>query len=186
MPSDESSNYSRTSYACICLLGRSFNNICHLRYEHLSLLKEVANRRSRSNLTINIEKSHFCLKQIPYLGYIVDDGILKVNDEKTRPIIEYEQPKTIKELRRFLGVVGWYRRFIHDFATIATPLTELLKKSKKFDWCEKATQAFSRLKYALTTPPVLINPDYSKHFYLQCDALAVCCTRNLRTDLNIR
>lgn len=94
--------------------------------EHLPLLKEVARLLNEAGLTINTEKSKFALKEIRYLGYIIGDDKLKVDGSKVDAIVSYPIPKTIRQIRRFLIICGWYRRFIQNFATLATPLTELL------------------------------------------------------------
>lgn len=138
--------------------------------EHLQTLTEVALRLTESGLTINIDKSNFCLKQIPYLGYIVGEGILRINPDKVIALTLYPPPKNVKGVRRFLGMTGWYRRFIQNFSTISAPLSELLKKGQKFKWSQETQIAFEKLKEAISTAPVLINPNFNNHFYVQCDA----------------
>lgn len=95
---------------------------------------------------------------------------MKTDPEKVDAIKNIKMPKTTREVRSFLGTAGWYRRFIKDFATIAAPLTDTLKKSKKFTLTPEAIESFNRLKRALTTAPVLRHPDFAKRFYIQCDA----------------
>ena len=107
------------------------------------------------------------------MGYVVGQGTLRVDDEKIKAIVEYPVPKTIRQLRRFLGMVGWYRRFLHDYATLTFHLTELLTKKKGFKWNEDAQNAFENLKSVLTTAPFLAHPNCSKPFLLQCDASTV-------------
>ena len=86
-------------------------------------------------------------------------------------IVDYVKPKCVKDVRRLLGMAGWYRRFIPDFATIVAPLTDLLKKSRnRFEWTADAEEAFKKIKALLTSEPILSCPDYSKPFYIQCDA----------------
>lgn len=132
--------------------------------EHLYLLRLVA------KLTINVEKSKFVLKQLKYLGYIVGEGCLKVDPGKIEALISYPVPKTVRQVRRFLGMTGWYRRFIQNYSTIAAPITDLLGKKSKMIWSPDAQQAFEKLKTALTSAPVLQNPNFNKPFYIQCDA----------------
>lgn len=138
--------------------------------EHIALLEHVAGLLTAAELTINVEKSKFLLKQIKYLGYIVGDGCLKVNPEKVQAISEFPRPKTSRQIRRFQGMTGWFSRFIKDYSIIMAPLTELLKKNCKHSWNEKTEAAFQQMKLALTTAPVLVNPDFSKPFFVQCDA----------------
>lgn len=82
-------------------------------------------------------------------------------------------PKSPREVRSFLGTAGWYRRFIKDFATISAALTDTLKKGKKFSLTPEAIESFESLKHSLITAPVLRHPDFSKPFYIQCDASEV-------------
>lgn len=137
---------------------------------HLELLERVANHLAEAGLTINVAKSKFCFKQLRYLGYIVGGGELKPDPAKIETITRYHYPKTPKQVRSFMGATGWYRRFIADYATIAAPIFETLKKGRSFQFPETAREAFDKLKNALITSPVLTHPDFSKHFYVQCDA----------------
>lgn len=138
--------------------------------EHLKLLELVADRLSQAGLTINIDKSQFCLKHVEYLGYVVGGGCLRVNDAKVGAIAEYPIPRTVRQVRRFLGMTGWYRRFIPSYSSLSAPLTDLLKKGIRFEWTETANLAFCNLKKALCSAPVLKHPDFRRMFYIQCDA----------------
>lgn len=138
--------------------------------EHLNILEEVANELEQAGLTINVSKSKFCCKELKYLGYIVGEGLIRPDPEKVRAIERFKYPTTAKEVRSFMGTTGWYRRFIADYATIATPICETLKKGKKFEFTKEACVAFDQLKLCLSSSPVLIHPDFSKTFYVQCDA----------------
>lgn len=137
---------------------------------HMELLKIVGQKLTAANLTINMEKSKFCHKELKYLGYIVGGGKLKPDLGKIDAITNISPPKNPKEVRRFLGTVGWYRRFIHDFSTITAPLTDTLRKSNKFSLTPEALQSFHELKKRLVSSPILSSPDFEKHFYVQCDA----------------
>lgn len=138
--------------------------------EHLELLDEIAKRLHAARLTINVEKSKFVQKSIDYLGYVVGEGTLSPNPDKVHAIAEFPAPKTVKQVRRFLGITGWYRRFIANYSTIATPLCELTGKNKKFVWSADARTSFETLKTALLSAPVLKQPDFSRRFFIQCDA----------------
>lgn len=139
--------------------------------EHLALLEEVASRLRAAGLTINVTKSKFCMTELKYLGYIVKDGCISVDSEKVSAIVEYPTPKSVKEVRRLLGMAGWYRRFIKQFAEITAPMTDLLKgKNVRFIWTEAAEQAFRQLKECLSSTPVLANPRYDLPFIIQADA----------------
>lgn len=139
--------------------------------KHLEMLEILSKRIRAAGLTISAEKSKFCSKQLNYLGYIVTDSGIKPDPEKISSIMEYATPKNVKDVRRLLGMAGWYRRFIENFAMVTAPLTELLKKNKgKFIWSGEAEGAFNALKGILTSGPILKNPGYSKPFVIQCDA----------------
>lgn len=139
--------------------------------EHVKIINEVALRLSNAGLTVSSEKSRFCMSRLKYLGYIISGNGIEPDPEKVRAIVEYPTPKSIKDIRRLLGMAGWYRRFLRDFASVAAPISNMLKKSKsKFAWSEEADLAFQSLKTSLTSSPVLANPDYSKPFIIQTDA----------------
>lgn len=119
---------------------------------------------------INIEKSQFCRSQLKYLGFLVDNIGLRTDLDKVDCILSYPKPKTLKEIRRFIGMTSWYRRLICNFAEIAAPLHDLLKtKTRTIKWSENAEAAFTKLKSELIKSPVLAMPDFSRSFVIQCD-----------------
>lgn len=138
--------------------------------EHIYLLRFVSKMLSDAGLTINVEKSHFLLREIKYLGFLVGEKGLRVDPGKVEAIVNFPAPRTTKQTRRFLGMASWYRRFIEMFSDITAPITDLLKKGKKFVWTSEANDAFEKLKILLSTAPVLITPDYTRRFYIRCDA----------------
>lgn len=138
--------------------------------EHVRLLRMVADRLNFAGLSINIEKSHFIMKEIRYLGFIVGERGLRVDPEKVAAINNFPSPSSVRQARRLLGMAGWYHRFMANFAEVAAPIFNVLKKGVKFSWNEEAEEAFNKIKTLLTTSPVLITPNYSKPFYIRCDA----------------
>lgn len=139
--------------------------------QHLASLREVARRLSAANLSVNLEKSKFCVNELPYLGYLLTPSGLKPNPDRIEAIINYERPTSVRALRRYLGMANYYRRFIHHFSEITAPLTNLLKKRpKSIIWNEDAEQSFVRIKECLISAPVLCNPDFSRSFQIQSDA----------------
>lgn len=139
--------------------------------EHIKMLKTVAERFEKANLTISLEKSMFCLKEIKYLGYILGENGIRTDSEKVAAILHCPAPTTVQEVRRFLGMVGWYRRFINNFAHIVAPISDLLKKNAKtIKWTLEAEEAFNKLKIALTSAPILSMPDFTKPFQVQSDS----------------
>lgn len=121
-----------------------------------------------------MSKSKFCQKEIRYLRYILGYGCLKVDPVKVECIREFPLPTTPKQVRRFIGMASWYRSFINNFADLAGPLTDCLRKSKgAFALTEEAKLFFDRLKLALSSAPVLAQPHFDKEFIIQCDASKV-------------
>lgn len=107
-----------------------------------------------------------------YLGYVVDEEGLRTDPEKVSAILNFPRPKNTTELKRFIGLASWYRRFVKNFSIVAAPLHNLTKgkRKNKFIWPKEAEEAFRALKTLLTTTPVMSCPDYSKPFIIQCDA----------------
>lgn len=137
---------------------------------HLKLLKMVADRLAQAGLTINLSKSKFVMKELRYLGYIIGNGCLKTDPDKVVAISNFPVPATVRQVRRFLGMTGWYRRFIPNYADLAGPLTDMLKKSVKFIWNADAQTAFEKLKECLCSAPILSHADFQRPFVIQCDA----------------
>lgn len=104
-----------------------------------------------------------------YLGNIISGEGVSINEDKIEAMLQCSQPKSIKELRGFLGLTGYYRRFIKNFALISKPLTNLLKKGN-FGWNEKAAKAFEELKLAMVKAPILALPKNFKPFTVEVDA----------------
>ncbi|KAH8269856.1 hypothetical protein KR026_002523, partial [Drosophila bipectinata] len=125
---------------------------------------------SKSPWSSNSVISNFCMHEIKYLGFIIGYGQLKTDTDKIRAINEFPVPTSVKQLRRFLGLTGWYRRFVDNYATISFPLTQLLRKNRPLEWNQEADKAFADLKDKLTSAPILNTPDFSRPFILLCDA----------------
>ncbi|XP_047182488.1 uncharacterized mitochondrial protein AtMg00860-like [Vigna umbellata] len=109
---------------------------------------------------VNHKKSEFGRTHIRYLGHIISEKGVEMDGEKVEAIIGWEEPKTIKVLRGFLGLTGYYRRFVRNYVKIARPLTDLLKKGN-FAWTNLAREAMEKLKVAIMTALVLALPDFS-------------------------
>lgn len=141
--------------------------------DHIEKLCSLATKLKSANLTINFDKCQFCKQSLKYLGFLVDQYGLRTDPEKVECILNYPKPKTVTEIRRFMGLASWYRRFVPNFASLAAPLHELTKnltKYKHLKWTKEADDAFLKLKSTLIAPPVLATPDFSKRFTIQCDA----------------
>jgi hypothetical protein len=98
------------------------------------------------------------------LGHTISQDGISVDPEKVQEVMDWKPPTIVRQIRSFLGLAGYYRRFIPDFSRIAKPMTELLKKGVKYDWSQKCEDAFRALRQHLTTAPVLAQPDNTKPF----------------------
>jgi Reverse transcriptase (RNA-dependent DNA polymerase)/RNase H-like domain found in reverse transcriptase/Spumavirus aspartic protease (A9) len=138
--------------------------------EHLQHLEDVFQRIEKAGLRINPDKCHFCTQSLQFLGHIITNKGILPDDSKVEAVKNYPVPQNLTQLRAFLGLASYYRRFIKDFSKISTPLYELLKKNIPYDWTDERQQVFQFLKNKLITAPILAYPDFSKPFLLFTDA----------------
>ncbi|CAH2089856.1 unnamed protein product [Euphydryas editha] len=137
---------------------------------HIDKLKLVLERFRQHNLKLQPDKCEFLRREVTYLGHVITDKGVSPNPEKVRAIESLPAPKNPKDVKSFLGLVGYYRRFIENFSKITKPLTSLLKKDVSFHWTQEQELAFQTLKHKLISAPLLQYPDYSKPFILTTDA----------------
>ncbi|RXN24948.1 hypothetical protein ROHU_005997 [Labeo rohita] len=137
--------------------------------EHLRHLDDILKRLQEAGLTINTTKCSWAQEEVKYLGYLLGHGQIRPQVEKLKAIRNIARPQTKRQVRSFLGLIGWYHRFIPHFASLATPLTDLTKKSPFF-WTNECEEAFNSLKDLLCQEPVLQSPNFSKRFIVQVDA----------------
>jgi len=121
-------------------------------------------------IKINIEKCSFFQEEVEVLGHIVTNKGLKTMDSKVNAVKNWIRPCNINELRSFLGTVGYYRKFINNFAMLAAPLNKLLRKNVSFTWTEEQQSSFDKLKNSIIQAPILAFPDYNKQFIIRTDA----------------
>jgi len=110
------------------------------------------------------------LKEVSFLGHVISNGGVAISPKNVADVLKWSPPQTVGEIRSFLGMVGYYRRFIEGFSSIAKPMTSLLEKGKPFKWSEQCQASFEELKKRLTTAPILTLPDVTKSFSIYCDA----------------
>ena len=124
----------------------------------------------QEGLYANLKKCVFCIDQLVFLGFVVSSQGLKVDEEKIKVIQDWPTPTTIGHVRSFHGLASFYRRFVKDFSTIASPMTSVIKKNVSFTWGPTQEESFNKLKYSLTHAPVLTMPNFDKTFEIECDA----------------
>jgi len=139
---------------------------------HLQILHQVFQLLQQHGIRIKLSKCSFVQQQLKYLGHIISGDGVATDPKKIQDVQQWPVPTNVKDVRGFLGLAGYYRKFVQHFGAIAKPLTELLKKSTVFVWTSIHQTAFDQLKQALTTAPVLQLPDFSKVFIIETDASA--------------
>lgn len=140
--------------------------------EHLLHLERVLQLLKENSLYANQKKCSFGVTQIHYLGHIISNHGVSTEPDKIAAVLEWPTPKTLKQLRGFLGLTGYYRRFIQGYGQICRPLTDLLKK-EAFIWSENANSAFKELKNKMINPPILALPNFNEPFLIETDASGV-------------
>ncbi|GJY78124.1 putative reverse transcriptase domain-containing protein [Tanacetum coccineum] len=139
------------------------------RKEHEGHLKLILKLLKKERI-VRHSKVWFWLSKVQFLGHVIDSEGIHVDPAKIEAIKDWASPKTPTEIRQFLGLAGYYRRFIEGFSKIARPMTKLTQKSMKFEWGEKAEAAFQLLKQKLCSAPILALPEGSENFVVYCDA----------------
>lgn len=137
---------------------------------HLVALREVFGRIREAKLKVKPSKCSWAKDGIHYLGHVISSDGVRCDPANTRKVAEFVEPKTRKDVRSFLGLTSYYRRFIPKYAFVAKPLHDLTKESVKFEFDAKCSEAFEELKKALVEPPVLAFPDFEKEFIVTTDA----------------
>lgn len=140
--------------------------------DHLCTLSLVMKRLAEASLTLNLSKCEFARAVVTYLGKIVGQGQVKPVKAKVEAVVSFPSPTNKRELRRFLGMAGYYRGFCRNFSTVVAPLTDLLSTERKFVWNEVCESAFCSAKDLLCNAPVLSAPNFTESFSLQVDASA--------------
>ncbi|KAG8483060.1 hypothetical protein CXB51_021951 [Gossypium anomalum] len=135
--------------------------------EHLRIVLQVLREKE---LYAKFSKCEFWLREVTFLGHVVSAERIKVDPRKIKAIMEWKPPRSVSEIKSFLGLAGYYRRFVKGFSVMAAPLTKLIRKGVPFVWTEKQQEAFEKLKKVLTEAPILIQPEFGKDFTVYSDA----------------
>lgn len=118
-------------------------------FEYMAVLTAVSEHIRQAGLTLNVGKSHFCVRSLRYLARVIGEGVIRTDPEKVSAMVEYAFPRTLEALRSFLGMPGWYRKFIRNYADIAAPLTDLGRPKCRFTMAQAEVEAFTKLKEAM-------------------------------------
>jgi hypothetical protein len=162
--------------------------------EHDKHLCMVLQKLRENQMYAKLNKCEFWLKEVSFLGHIISEGGISIDPSKVKDVLSWNTPQNISDIRSFLGLAGYYRRFIEGFSKISKPMTELLAKGKTFEWMARHEVSFQKLKNRLTMAPVLTMPDMEKSFSIYYDTsghglgcvlmqdghVVVCASRQLR------
>jgi len=138
--------------------------------DHEKHLRIVLTRLREHQLYAKFSKCEFWLKKVRFLNHILSEDSISVHPSKVQEVLDWKALTSVHEVRSFIGLAGYYRRFIPDISKIAKPMTKLLQKDVKFVWSQECEVAFAALRHLLTTAPVLAQPDIEKPFNVFCDA----------------
>ena len=138
--------------------------------EHEDHLRIVLQAFREHQLYTKCSKCEFWLTEVRFLGHVVSVYDVLVDPEKVKAVMSWERPKLVFEICSFLGLVGYYRRFIEDFSQLVAPMTRLTQKEVKFEWNDFCEMAFQELKMRLATTPILIVPERGQRYTVYCDA----------------
>ncbi|CAF3396631.1 unnamed protein product, partial [Rotaria sp. Silwood2] len=142
--------------------------------QHIEDLKRVFEALRSANLTLKTPKCHFCRRETKYLGHIITSDGVKPDPDLVKSVVDFPRPQTIREVQSFLGLTGYYRRFIQNYARIAEPLIKQLRftvtGNHHLRWSNECTEAFTTLKKKLTTAPIMNTPNFEQLFILEVDA----------------
>ena len=139
------------------------------REDHDTHLWVVLETLKKEQLYAKLSKCEFWLGEVSFLGHIVSEEGIQVDPKKIEVINEWKPPRNVIEVRCFLGLVGYYRRFVKGFSTTTAPMIRLLQKNVIFEWIEKCQASFEKLKAFLTEAPILTQPTYGKEYVIFSD-----------------
>ena len=159
-----------------------FSNSVEEHWEHLRIVLE---RLRKAKLYGRMHKCEFLKDRVDYLGYEVSEKGIHASPEKVKAVVNWPRPQTVHDVRSFLGLASYYRRFIHGFSQIAGPMTELTKSKAKWRWEKAQENSFLALKVALSTAPVLKLPDFDYQFVVTTDASDVAVGAILQQDVGM-
>ena len=156
--------------------------------QHEYHLQQVFQKLEESGLTLRGNKCHFGMTQVSYLGHLFSASGMMPDSQKVKALLDWPIPTTVTAVRQFIGLASYYRRYIHDFATIAAPLHQLTQKGISFNWSQECTDAFNLLKQKLVQAPILAFPNFStvaSPFVFYTDASSIGIGAVLEQDSHV-
>ena len=136
---------------------------------HNKIVEEILRRLEENDLYIKPEKCIWKVRKIGFLGVVIGPNGIKMEEEKVDGVLSWPEPKNVKDVRKFLGLTNYYRRFIKDFARVTRPINVLMRKDVKWQWGVEQQKAFDELKRVFTTKPVLAALDLDKEFRVEAN-----------------
>jgi len=137
---------------------------------HDEVVEEVLRRLEENDLYIKLEKCMWKVRKVPFLGVVMGEGKVEMEEDKVKGVLKWPTPQCVRNVRKFLGLANYYRRFVKDFAKVALPMNRLTRKDEKWKWGEEQQVAFEQLKAVFTTRPMLATPELDKEFRVEADA----------------
>ena len=137
---------------------------------HDEIVEEVLRRLEENDLFVKPEKCVWKVREVGFLGVIIGEDGVRMEKEKVQGVVEWLVPKSVKDMQKFLGLANYYRWFVKDFAKIAKPLHEMMRKETKWSWGERQQKVFEELKEKFTIEPVLVTPDLDREMRVEADA----------------
>jgi hypothetical protein len=147
------------------IIATEADNVLHEKH-----IRHFLKKLKDNDLFLKPEKCCFHQREVDYLGVIIGQGSVQMDPIKIQGIVDWPKPKTVRDIRSFLGFCNFYRAFIPNFSTIARPLNDLTKKNQQWQWGSDEQSVFQSLKDACTSNLVLRTPDWTKQFILETDA----------------
>ena len=138
--------------------------------QHYRDIQAVLDKLRAAHLTVNMKKSKFFQTSLRFLGHVVSAAGIQVDSEKVKAVEDFPVPTNLKAVQRFLGMSGWYHRFVPNFSGVADPLNNLKRKGVKFRWTPECQHSFETLKNHLVSPPILGHPNFQLPFVVYTDA----------------
>jgi hypothetical protein len=137
--------------------------------EHEEHLRLVLQKLQEHRMYAKLSKCEFWMKQVAFSRHVISKGGISMDPSKVQDVLSWNAPTSVGDIQSFLGLAGYYQRFIEGFSKISKPMTELLEKDKKFEWTSACVASFQELKKRLTTALLLVMPDMGKPFSIYCD-----------------